>query len=54
MVTDADNIKDLLEVLELMVTWWKDAHPSDTEDEVNVGLTSEDEAEGLGPETGVA
>ena len=33
---------------------WKDAHPSDTEDEVNVGLTSEDEAEGLGPEAGVA
>ena len=54
MVTDADNIKDVLEVLELMVTWWKDAHPSDTEDEVNVGLTSEDEAEGLDPEAGVA
>ena len=47
MVTDANNIKDVLKVSELMVTWWKDAHPSDTQDEVNMGLTSEDEAEGM-------
>ena len=54
VVTDADNVKDVLEVLGLMVTQWKGAHPSNTEDEVNMGLTSEDEAEGLGPQTGVA
>ena len=54
MVADADNVKDVLKVSELMVTQWKDANPSNTEDEVNMGLTSEDEAEGLGPEAGVA
>ena len=54
VVTDADNIKNVLEVLELMVTWWEDAHPSNTEDEVNVGLTSEDEAEGMDRQPGVA
>ena len=47
MVTDADNVKDVLEVSELMVTWQKDAHPSNTEDEVNLGLSSEDETEGM-------
>ena len=33
---------------------WKIAHPSDTEDERNVGLSSEDEAEGLEAALGVA
>ena len=37
VVADADNIKDVLEVSELVVMQWKDAHPSNTEDEVNVG-----------------
>ena len=54
MVADADNVKDVLKVLELMVMWWKDAHPSDTEDEVNVGLTSEYEAEGMVQQPGIA
>ena len=47
LVADADNVKDVLKVLELMVMWWKDAHPSNTEDEVNVGFSSKDEAEGM-------
>ena len=54
MVTDVDNVEDVLEVSELMVTWWKDAHPSDTEDEVNVGLSSEDEAEEMDQKPGIA
>ena len=33
---------------------WKIAHPSDTEDERKVGLSSEDEAEGLETAPGVA
>ena len=33
---------------------WKISHPSDTEDERNVGLSSEDEAEGLEAALGVA
>ena len=33
---------------------WKILHPSDTEDERAVGLTSEDEAEGLEPAPGVS
>ena len=32
---------------------WKITHPSDTEDERNVGLSSEDEAEGLEVAPGV-
>ena len=37
-----------------MVSWYRAEHPSDTEDEGGVGLSSEDEAEGLGPEAEVA
>ena len=33
---------------------WKILHPSDTEDERSVGLSSEDEAEGLEPTPGVS
>ena len=33
---------------------WKISHPSDTEDEKNVGLSSEDEAEGLEAAPGTA
>ena len=33
---------------------WKDHHLLDTEDEVAVGLSSEDEAEGLDAVTGVS
>ena len=39
---------------EMKVSCWKIAHPSDTKDEKNVGLSSEDEAEGLEVAPGVA
>ena len=42
------------ECSELKVSHWKILHPSDTEDECEVGLTSEDEAEGLEPTPGVS
>ena len=38
----------------MKVSRWKTLHPSDTEDERNVGLSSEDEAEGLETAPGVA
>ena len=38
----------------MKVSHWKIEHPSDTEDEKNVGLSSEDEAEGLEAAPGVA
>ena len=37
-----------------MVSNWKDQHPTDTEDEVAVGLSSKDEAEGLEADPGVS
>ena len=54
VVTDAANVKNVLEVSELMVMWWKDAHPTKPQDEVNVGLTSEYEAEGMVQQPGIA
>ena len=57
VVADTDNIKDVLEVIEvsgLMVIWWKQAHPSDTEDEANVSLTSKDKVEEREHQPGVA
>ena len=38
----------------MKVSRWKITHPSDTEDEKNVGLSSKDEAEGLKEAPGVA
>ena len=38
----------------MKVSQWKILHPSDTEDEQNVGISSEDEAEGLEAAPGVA
>ena len=38
----------------MKVSRWKILHPSDTEDEQNVGISSEDEAEGLEVAPGVA
>ena len=38
----------------MKVSRWKILHPSDTEDERSVGLSSEDEAEGLEAAPGVA
>ena len=41
------------ECTELKASPWKALHPSDTEDEPNVGLSSEDEAEGMEVTLGV-
>ena len=54
VVADEDNVKDVLLTSPLMVSWYRKEHPLDTEDEGDVGLSSEDEAEGLDPEAGVA
>ena len=53
-MVDEDNIKDILLTSPLMLSWYRAEHPSDTEDEGDVGLSSEDEAEGLAPEAEVA
>ena len=54
MLADHDNLKSILECSQLMMSKWKRDHPSDTEDETLVGLTSEDEAEGMDWCEGVA
>ena len=51
---DRNLLKSVWECSELKVSCWKILHPSDTEDERAVGLTSEDEAEGLEPTPGVS
>ena len=47
MIADADLMKSVLETSRVWVSLYKAEHPSDTEDGLNVGLLSEDEAEGL-------
>ena len=54
MKAGRDLLKSVWECSEIKVTHWKITHPSDTEDERNVGLSSEDEAEGLEVAPGVA
>ena len=54
VMADEDNVKDVLLTSPLMVSWYRVEHPLDTEDKGDVGLSSEDEAEGLGPEAEVA
>ena len=54
VIADSSLLKSVLECSQLRVSRWKDQHPSDTEDEVAVGLSSEDEAEGLDTDPGVA
>ena len=54
VMADEDNVKDILLTSTLMVSWHRVEHPLDMEDEGGVGLSSEDEAEGLGPEAEVA
>ena len=49
-----DLLKSVWEVTERKPSHWKIEHPSDTKDEKNVGLSSEDEAEGLEAAPGVA
>ena len=47
MSANHDNLKSILEGSQLMMSKWKHDHTLDTEDETLVGLTSEDEAEGM-------
>ena len=47
VLADAYLLKAVLECSILKVSKWKVEHPSDTEDETLVGLSSEDEAEDL-------
>ena len=54
VLANHDNLKSILECSQLMMSKWKHDHPSDTEDETLVGLTSEDEAEGMDWCEGVA
>ena len=54
MKADANLLKMVWECSGLMVSRWKIQHPSDTEDEQAVGLTSEDKAESLEAAPGVA
>ena len=44
----------MLECSELVTSLWKHGHPSDTEEDPAVDLSSEDEAAGLAPDPGVA
>ena len=54
MKADRDLLKSVWECTELKASPWKILHPSDTEDEPNVGISSEDEAEGMEAAPGVA
>ena len=54
MKAGRDLLKLVWECTELKASRWKILHPSDTEDEPNVGLSSEDEAEGMEVTPGVA
>ena len=47
VIADADLMKSVLETSRLLTSLYKAEHPSDTEDRLNVGLSSKDEAEGL-------
>ena len=44
---DDDNQKMVISVQDIRLTAHKDAHPSDSEDNVDIGLSSEEEAEDL-------
>ena len=54
VLADRDLLKSVLECSELVTSLWKRGHPSDTEEDPAVGLSSEDEATGLEPAPGVA
>ena len=54
MKAGQDLLKSVWESLDIKLSCWKIAHPSDTVDERNVGLSSKDEAEGLEAAPGVA
>ena len=44
---DNDNQKMVISVQDILLTAHKDAHPSDSEDNIEIGLSSEEEAEDL-------
>ena len=54
VLADEDLLRSVLEYSTLQISHWKVDHPSDTEEEAVVGLSSEDEVEGLEPTPGVA
>ena len=54
VLANCGNLKSILECSQLIISKWKHDHPLDTEDETLVGLTSEDEAEGMDWCEGVA
>ena len=54
VLADSNLLKSVLECSPLKASSWMDHHPSDTEDEVALGLSSEDEAEGLDAVPGVS
>ena len=51
---DEDPLKSVLDCSDLVVSTWKRDHPSDTEDDVLVRLSSKNEVEGLATEPRVA
>ena len=52
MIADVDLMKSVLEMSRLLTSPYKAEHPSDTEDRLDVGLSSEDEVEGLPADPG--
>ena len=54
MIADVDLMKSVLEMSRLLMSPYKVEHPSDTEDRLDMGLSSEDEAEGLPADPGRA
>ena len=44
---DEANVKDVVAVQDIRLSAYKDLHPSDSEDNMDIGLSSEDEAEDL-------
>ena len=54
MRADRNLLKSVWECSDIKLSRWKILHPSDTEDERNVGISSEDKAEGLEDAAGVA
>ena len=54
VLANEDLLKSVLQCSVLQISHWKVDHPSDTEEDITVGLSNEDEAEGLEPTPRVA
>ena len=50
MNVDEDNVKDVLIVANVTISMHKEAHPDDSIDFDDIGLSSEEEAEDLEPD----